>query len=531
MAALHSMLIRPKKLRLFLVVYIVCSLPSVLVGLEGLSRPFDAIPDQDLLWVSEALRLARGVAPSYADHPGAFWSIVFRFNLKLLKVLVPSVSIIDSGESLTLAGAQLLVLVARIQNIFMASVVGPLVFIIARQLHIRKSLSFLSAIAVAWSSGTLVGVSEIRHEIVSLVFILLSFASFLYLLGHRRVVRHIPDSFTWLVPLSLFFAAVYSKVQVLLISPLYFIPLLSIAPLRVYFDQFLSGKPSEKIRILLSLNFLWLIPWLVGASPHLGVVNGLTWLVINAGLSILIAGLVSLRDQGLATLTNASLFLSLYEILLFKVISPHWWSRAVTSFPSWLTQYTDKQISSDSSFLSKIIYHFDLYLGSIFGSTLYVVVLASTILFLLLLLFCGENNGKSFHPLVPSLFLIVFGLFISMSFRYAVRYEVYLVVICALYLARLSEVAFSSASSVVSQKRLLGGVGLLAAIASTLIAWVSFQNLFSLSSFVKLRQPKSFYCFGHHMDKTMANLPVAKCPNFNEASTSKSIFDHWSGPL
>ena len=525
------MQVRYPKLTIALIVFLVCALPSIVVGFDGLSRPYDAIPDQDLLWVSEALRLARGVAPSYADHPGAFWSIIFRINLKLLKVLLPSVSIIDSRESLTLVGAHLLVLVARIQNILIASVVGPLVFLVSKQLQFRTPVAFFAAIAVAWSSGTLVSVSEVRHEVVSLVFILLSFVVFSDLLRCKRSQGYLPNSFIWIIPLSLFFAAIYSKTQVLLIAPFYFIPLLSLVPLRVYLHQFFASRASAKIRLLLVSTFLWLIPWLVGANPHLGLLNGFTWLVINASLSILIAELVYPGDHDLSSLTAASLSLSLYEILVFKVISPHWWSRAVTSFPSWLTQYTDEQILSRTSFLPKILYHSSLYLGSIFGSTICVLILACAILVFLLLLVCGRDSGRFLSLLALSLLSALFTALISMSFRYAVRYELYLIVVGSLYFAWLSQVAFSSYALVVSKQRLLGGIGLLSAISLALIFWVSFQNMFNLSSFVKLRQPKSFYCFGHHMDKAMANLPVAKCPNFNEASTSKSIFDHWSGPL
>lgn len=46
-----------------LLIPLLCIAPSVAVGLYGIDRPYDAIPDQDMLWASEALRLMRGVAP------------------------------------------------------------------------------------------------------------------------------------------------------------------------------------------------------------------------------------------------------------------------------------------------------------------------------------------------------------------------------------------------------------------------------------------------------------------------------------
>ena len=71
-----------------LLLLLVCLAPSVLVGLAGLHRPYDAIPDQDMLWASEALRLLRGVAPSYADHPGIFWTLTYTVNSRILENLL-----------------------------------------------------------------------------------------------------------------------------------------------------------------------------------------------------------------------------------------------------------------------------------------------------------------------------------------------------------------------------------------------------------------------------------------------------------
>lgn len=65
--------------------------PALIVGIHSLSRPYVLMgSDQDLLWASEALRLLRGVGPSYADHPGALWPIVYALNIKALSVVFPN---------------------------------------------------------------------------------------------------------------------------------------------------------------------------------------------------------------------------------------------------------------------------------------------------------------------------------------------------------------------------------------------------------------------------------------------------------
>ena len=53
------------------------AIPSLIVGWLGLNRPYYSTPDQDFLWVSQSIRLLKGLGPSYADHPGAYWPVSF----------------------------------------------------------------------------------------------------------------------------------------------------------------------------------------------------------------------------------------------------------------------------------------------------------------------------------------------------------------------------------------------------------------------------------------------------------------------
>ena len=53
------------------------AIPSLIVGWLGFNRPYYNTPDQDLLWVSQSIRLFKGFGPSYADHPGAYWPVSY----------------------------------------------------------------------------------------------------------------------------------------------------------------------------------------------------------------------------------------------------------------------------------------------------------------------------------------------------------------------------------------------------------------------------------------------------------------------
>ena len=59
-------------------------LMPLVVALLALGRPYDAVPDQDLIWVSDALKLFREIPPRYMDHPGSYWPLSSAFKLNVL---------------------------------------------------------------------------------------------------------------------------------------------------------------------------------------------------------------------------------------------------------------------------------------------------------------------------------------------------------------------------------------------------------------------------------------------------------------
>ena len=154
-----------------LLLLLVCLAPSLLVGLAGLHRPYDAIPDQDMLWASEALRLLRGVAPSYADHPGIFWTLTYTVNSRILENLL-GLQLLDQAGNILPAGLNTITALARIENALLVGLCSALTYPLALLLSIRKPLAIAACLILSLSSATLVAVSEIRHEAISALFLM-----------------------------------------------------------------------------------------------------------------------------------------------------------------------------------------------------------------------------------------------------------------------------------------------------------------------------------------------------------------------
>ena len=102
------------------------AIPSLLVGWLGLNRPYFSTPDQDFLWVSQSIRLFKGLGPSYADHPGAYWPLSF-----LVKFFIFSKSLvsefIDQHGAISEEIIDKIIHLSRIENALITASL-PLIF-------------------------------------------------------------------------------------------------------------------------------------------------------------------------------------------------------------------------------------------------------------------------------------------------------------------------------------------------------------------------------------------------------------------
>ena len=131
----------------------------------GLNRPYDAIPDQDLLWASEALRLHSGRGPSYADHPGVYWTL--SYLLKLIHLPKIGINFLNVNGYLTPDGAKSLIQISRIENGILCGLCSISFIPIMRCLGISRKLTLAGIFMLTCSTGLLTAVSEIRNEMTS----------------------------------------------------------------------------------------------------------------------------------------------------------------------------------------------------------------------------------------------------------------------------------------------------------------------------------------------------------------------------
>ena len=531
---------------------ILLATPACLIGWLGIGRSYFSIPDQDLLWLSEGMRLVRGVAPSYADHPGAIWSLISSFNLSALLRSVDPVStfVFDPNQLLPESIAEKSVFLLRIQNALVVSAIPVLFYVLALQYRIRKTIAAVSAFTLSCSTALLVAVSEVRHEAMSLLF----FGLFLIAVN-SLVEAAFCGSSAWrrvlLVALAFasFFLLCFSKQQALCLFPFAILSgawmcrmgcenqnysslslPISIRRIRFWF----SGKMFPVLIVGSSAV------WILCAIPDLDLINLPFWVFINFFLALMVflsagSGLAFGSAVGFSFL---SILVS--QLVVFRVLSPDWWRQAVTGFPSWMFQYaneTDDKVSHSFSGFKN--YLGDFFLNPGFG---FWLVLVLTFVCVVSLMFRFKAFGSVFRfglsgRLFSGVFLDsawIFSIVVAIAFtqRFAVRYEVYfyapLLMLCALRLE--SFCADVQVSGFAGQRLKYNLLGLGYALFLVLLLFKSVSNLSRLSAFVNSGQPSEFLCFGHHMDRSMRLTAAGGCPNFEEATKSKDSYDSWWGP-
>ncbi len=509
-------------------IFAACIAPALLIGTQGLHRPYDAIPDQDLLWASEALRLLRGVAPSYADHPGAFWTLLYKLNIQLLELLGQEPR--NTAGLITPEGINSLIQISRIQNAALAGLSGALVYPALWLLKAPKAIAAATALICSWSSATLVAVSEIRHESISMLFMLtyliLTINSFI-----PRQSQRAPRILAGGALLS-FFAATLSKQQILLTFPV----ALAAAARGLYLNDQSTFTAIQRIISKLSpkrvatLCMLAVAPWLISASPDIDLINLPFWIFINLGLGLCLAPPLAQSSKDIS-LIRPLVAAGVAEIILLKLVIPDWWRQAVTSFPSWMFRHADKSSNKANQTLHGLSSYFG-ELFSIHSTSLIIFLIAILISFAAICAITLRRSPFSASTTTALAWLGIGAIAIACSQRVTSRYQVYfffpLMILACLELSHAPDRWLCS----LKEFRLSPSKAIAACSAFLIITagTRSFSNAFSLGRFVNNAQPESFLCFGHHMDQSMALTSASKCPNFDEAQNSKNAFDNWAGP-
>ena len=512
-------------------VFIACILPSIFVTIWGIGRPYDAIPDQDMLWVSEALRAMRGVSPSYADHPGAFWSIVFRINIDILR-WDTSQEVVDKLGRITAEGIQRLINLSRAENGIICGATAYLMFPLARSLSIPIRLAALIALISGYSSAILVGISEVRHETIGVAFMILS------ILFYSRSIKFSSKSswkyFHAAASAAALAAAAYSKNQTLILFPLYFLACIAIY-LKNKDSQIQVNKIAKSKRLIkkaLGLSAVSSILWIFSATPDIDLINLPFWIAINSGTGVLIGaqmfGTINWKNsyKGLALLGMA-------QILIFRLLSPQWWRQAVTGFPSWMFRYANSNDNPETNIFEQTTKGINQYFQGIATPSalaigLWILILGS----LAAALYVSHNQSYLLADWellgVSSAWIFCTASILANSQRLATRYEIYILLPTLMTAAYSTSFYTNSTSSRVSLPK-----NILRILSTLLIGTMSLSsitNIPKLRSFILIQQPREWVCIGHHMDRSMSLTSAGHCEVFPAASKEKDLYDAWTGP-
>ena len=509
--------------------------PALMVGIQSLSRPYFLMgSDQDLLWASEALRLLRGIGPSYADHPGALWPIVYGLNIKVLSVVFPN-QITDPLGAILPSGISKVIAMAKIENALICGFTGYLGFGISRLLGTKLTLAALLNGVLSFSYPILNAALSIRHEIPSMVLLLATVP-----LAHQLAQQ--PWG-TWkrgalgIMVACLIFAAAYSKQQSLISLP--YCALLTTLVISkadpaglAEVKSWLTRMGPAKLSILaLSCS----IPWLVSATPDIDLINLPAWAALNAGLALLLV-LAGINRDGIVRPWAAIATMAALELVITKIASPNWWRQAVTGFPSWLFMFSRKGGDSTTSFISGIQDYFHSLFSPSWVATLALGLativtafrLANRVIKRRRTTVLEQQSGAWIQAAwADTAWLLIAPILIASTARVNPPYGIYFfppIVICAAHVLSTNPVTPWPTGL---RTPLLS----LCSIAILLTASIqSLSNAQHLSQFTSSGLPEEAICLSQNMDQSMHRTAVGQCPDFSQEAAKKMIFDDWRGP-
>ena len=507
---------RPEGLKKVAVILLVVFsiLVPFFVALAGIGRRYDAVPDQDLLWLSEALKLHRRAPLFYADHPGIFWTWSYWFKLKLSNYFpaifggsVPTNEFIHSGV------ASRIVFIARLEQGFVCSLVLASLWPLLVFISGSTSWAALSLAAVSGSSGMLLESVLVRNESTSILF-LLGYIG-LSLMSRRAAEAKRLSIAIALSAMSLisFLISMYCKTQILLLSfPAVFVLWLVLRLRsgdrgRVY----LSSEVFSWLRSILIAAFGWiLLTSNLGYLPHSpygreGVILNISlWIYLFVFQAVVVAAsLLPLKKFSLPLVTACVVAVSL---LFSRYFSAPIWSATVFQTPSSLFGWRQ----SEGSLIWANLLEYSNSLSSGFGVLLLCALFGLTIFWV-----WGDILGRGLARvslLVAS--LVSFWLvFVAVSVRYQHFYGIYISVLLAVVLCfayrcwggRIS-VATATFSEVVWGSMLFVTMGIL--------FMASISNI-SKSKFYASYEFEDSLCFPQQMDRLMETTSVGTCGNFD----------------
>ena len=487
---------------------------GLLIATLGLDRPYDAIPDQDLLWLREALLMHQGKAPGYPDHPGIFWQVLYTLKLKWLSLSNP----LRFGAGIPIApdDANLIIRWARLENGILAGLTSLLLWPTLRQLGIQRWLTAISVITCCLCLGNLESAVQIRNELSS-TFFLLAYLNIALLLPNLKSGPYCRAARA--AAMACFLIAAYCKVQILILTPFVFVLILG--------RQYLNTDEENISRRVgpLSLQNLKAIAaslilgsgiWLIAVSgPVFASLNRFQhvrtefdlpfWTATNA-LLILTTRASSSERNAVKTTWRVGLLYGAVTLLISRVLAYPVWTAQVFSFPSNALGFSggDNRLV----LLQEGIYK---YLSDLFISSPSITLLVIAGLAISLLTQAIRSRQKP-TALKATWLLCLLGLCCSIWMANAMRprgfYELYLI-IPALILLTLCISTWRTSS-----KRSMTAVFAITLIGLSLIQ--SVANVLLVPQIAQMTQPRQYLCFEQAFDQALSRTSIATCANYGD---------------
>lgn len=502
-----KMLKSAKNLNWFLVLGFLCPL---VVSILAINRPYDSVPDQDLLWLSESLRLFRSAPPTYLDHPGSYWSLSYLLKLKLLsfKGIISFIST-RPGELISIPDASLIVRLSRIEQGIICGLLSISLWPIFRVSGVPKRLSGLMVLVYSSSSGLLWESVQIRNESTSMLFVL-TYINLSLLAVRVRRRKPLWARILSLISVASFLFALYCKIQVIFIS---IFAILFVISSSVNWQKLHLGRNLTKkffLDFLLSISVCalgWIgltSNWVFAPDTpffhRLTPLNILLWTYIGLGMSIGVetcAGLLSSLSS--RWLFRTSLQIVFIEILFARVLFHPVWSAQVFLLPASLLGAATLEETG-------YLYNAHLYAGQIFPYFPGLFIGVFALLFVLILF---QAIFAASLDLLASLTFLLMALFVfaATSARLQFFYGIYYL---PSFLLGISSVfAISSA-----RKEFRRGMRILSGIVTAGLVLGSINSLSSFRDYQTLNNTESHLCYAQQMDQLMANTSVGTCENF-----------------
>ena len=509
------------------------AIPSLIVGWLGLNRPYYSSPDQDFLWISQSIRFFKGLGPSYADHPGAYWPV--SFLVKFFIFSRNSVSeFIDQYGAASVEIIDKIINVSRIENTLITASLPLIFFLLLKELEIDKKTIILITYTLCLSAATLNLVSDIRHENIGIFFM------FLYLLLTSKEFNKSKNIFSLnlnvIINTLFFYASIFCKQQILLMSPLIFLFILKVIKIKdlKYYKKLKNLKKRINISNIILFFFLSGVPWILISIEEfykfgpIFFVNLPFWSFINGGL--IFSMMISAKEKIKQSVFLKYLFvLTLIQILVFEIVAPNVWRRSITAFPSFLFPFSS--ISDGNINLFVLVKDFIIFTkeysislswpGNLVFLVIFLLIFYFTIRFILIFISKGD-----FSLLEYSLFSLLI-LTVILSLRQQSFYQIYFFIPILILLSLGYSNNFLKKHD--KKYKCLMNNFLFLVTSILLLSFIikSTINIFSLNKFVSVRQSRELLCDSQTLDYSLKNTPAGTCDFFEKESNKKNKFNSW----